>query len=51
MKQRSDEGGWGGRLATYVELLGQLLPDVGGNLVGGEEKVEFVVLRERHYWW
>ena len=36
-------------LATYVELCRKLLSYVGGNLVGGEEEVELVVGRERHY--
>ena len=35
--------------ATYVERCGKLLSNVSGNLGGGEEEVELVVGRERHY--
>ena len=38
-----------GGYATYVELCGKLLSNVSGDLVGGEEEVELVVGRERHY--
>ena len=33
---------------TYVEVSGQLIPDVYGDLVGGEEEVKVGVGGERH---
>ena len=36
------------RHETYVEVSGQLIPDVYGDLVGGEEKVKVGVGGERH---
>ena len=34
---------------TYMEVCRELLANVYGDLVGGEEEVELSVVRERHY--